>query len=136
MKGDHARDLPSPWKPSKAHPTSERNLVVHDAEFLSADLFLRRSALRARLLTRPSRGGLRSLYHLRLFIGLIVLIDPLRNPIQGITTLAQEVNVAGVDFSAGPRIALAIGVLFEAQPPLDINLSALRQVFVGYLGLA
>src|SRR5262249_26816259 len=36
----------------------------------------------------------------------------------------------------GPRLALAIRVLFETQPPLDVNLPALRQIFVGHLGLA
>jgi hypothetical protein len=46
------------------------------------------------------------------------------------------VNVAGVDFSAGPRISLAIRVLFQAQPPLDVDLPALRQIFGSQLGLA
>ncbi len=115
---------------------SERNPVFHDAEFLIDGMLFRRSALRARLLARSGRGGLRNLNYLRLFIGPVDLIGPLRSAIRRFAALAQEVNVAGVDFKASPRIAIAVGVLFEAQPPLNVNLPALRQVFVGYLGLA
>jgi hypothetical protein len=45
-RGDQTSDLP-------LSRMSERDLIVHDAEFLIDGMLFRRSALRARLLARP-----------------------------------------------------------------------------------
>src|SRR5262249_19219180 len=67
---------------------------------------------------------------------LAVVLGLLQVPVLGISALPQELYIAGVDFGAGARVAVTIGILFETQPPLDVNLPALRQIFGGQLGLA
>src|SRR5262245_27447385 len=65
-----------------------------------------------------------------------VVRGPLLVPLLCISALPQELYIAGVDFGAGARVAVTISILFETQPPHDVNLPALRQVFGGQLGLA
>src|SRR5215510_16247802 len=88
------RQKPGETKPviSPGHE-SERNPVFYDADLLSAGVLFRRRALRARLPTRPGRGGFRSLYHLRPFIGMIELIGPLHSSITSLI-LAGSTSIA------------------------------------------
>jgi hypothetical protein len=60
-------------------------------------------------------------------IDLTVLLGAVRK----FGSLTQEVKVLGIDFRTDARVALTVGVLFETQPPLDVDLSSLPQVFGG-----
>src|SRR5262249_7341016 len=67
---------------------------------------------------------------------LAVVLGLLQVPVLGISALPQELYIAGVDFGASARVSITIGILFETQSPLDVNLPALSQIFGGQLGLA
>src|SRR5882672_5159473 len=123
---------PCARSPLTIETIEDSSLSKRDVVLLNIENLFRWRALRGRSLTIPGRSRLRRLLSLCLFIELAVLLGLLRR----FDTLAQEVNVAGIDFRAGARVAFTIGVLFETQPPLDVNLPALRQVFSGHLGLA
>src|SRR5262245_53408690 len=69
---------------------------------------------------------------------LVFLINPviLRGSVSRISTLPQEVNISGIDFRAEAQIAITVGILFEPQSALDVNLPALCQIFMCSFSLA
>jgi hypothetical protein len=114
-----------------AHPPDlERNIVSLDADGLG---LFRQSALRGRPFAIPGRSSrLWRLLGYSRFIDLDILLFSL----ESLAALAQEVNVVGVDLGADPQVAFTVGVLLEAQPAIDVDLPAFRQVFSGRLSLS